>query len=82
MLDRTEKSYDRKEKSYDQTDKQYHPLDKYDRSGTDRYDRSGVEKYELDASMGEMERYEQENRDLRLRVSRLESGIPNVCILT
>lgn len=52
------KLYDRPEKSYERPEKSFDRLDKY----------------ESDSAVTEIDKYEQENRELRLRVARLESG--------
>ncbi|XP_066156628.1 rootletin isoform X1 [Euwallacea fornicatus] len=72
---RPEKStYDGVDKSaYDRSEKTYEKIEKY--SPLEKYDRSGPEKYELDASVTELDRYEQENRELRVRISRLEAEL-------
>ncbi|CAG9769436.1 unnamed protein product [Ceutorhynchus assimilis] len=53
------KSYDKPEKTFEKLEKSYERMDKY----------------ESDASMSELEKYEQENRDLRIRVARLETDL-------
>ncbi|XP_048516967.1 rootletin [Dendroctonus ponderosae] len=59
LYDRPEKSYDRPEKAYERAEKSFNRLDKY----------------ESDSAVTEIDKYEQENRELRLRVSRLESEL-------
>ncbi|KAL1491832.1 hypothetical protein ABEB36_012367 [Hypothenemus hampei] len=51
-------------KAYERPEK-YERLDKYDRT----------EKYELDASISELEKFEQENRELRVKIARLEGDL-------